>query len=188
MSIDRVATSVRRDEILAAVIAQISATGSGDVAMVDVVRRSGAALKTIYRAFGSKERMLAEALLVWHRSVVEQATTATPAPDVRGRVAQYLEFTLEAFAGNRGMARLLVRNFSTEDSGVAAALTRMQHNLDEMLVRFLNADAPTLTLTYALTTYGVTTLAFGSTEAHTVIDDARVAALAALGTPTHVSP
>lgn len=182
MSFSRVAPGGRRDDIIAAVIEQISASGSPDVAMAEVVRRSGAALKTIYRSFGSKERLLAEALLVWQHGVVERATSAPAAPEVRGRVAQYLERMLTEFARDRGMARLLVRNFSTSDADIAELLTAMQIDTDGMLVEFLDADAPTLTLAHALTTLGLTTLAFGLTDPAGVIRDMRAAALA-LGAP-----
>ncbi|MGM7677667.1 TetR/AcrR family transcriptional regulator [Microbacterium sp. A94] len=178
----KVSRGDRRSTILRSVIDEIVASEAPDVAMARVVASSGAALKTIYRYFGSKDVLLAEALREWYRGVIIEATS--PQNTGSGTIATitlYLEGTLRAFAQDLGMTRLLVHNFTSTDPAVTATLAGMQEDANQALIGHLGSDSePELVLAHSLTTYGASRLAMGAGSFDQVLNDA-MSALALIG-------
>jgi AcrR family transcriptional regulator len=76
--------AARRAQVLAAVLELLREGGYDGVRVRDVWSRTGVGTDTIYRYFGSRERMIAEALAAWldeafARAAASRRRTATPA-------------------------------------------------------------------------------------------------------------
>lgn len=70
----------RRDRIVTAAAELMIDVDYGDIAVKDVAERAGVALGTLYRYFGSKDHLMACALLAWSSHFPDRAAPATDAP------------------------------------------------------------------------------------------------------------
>src|SRR5258707_3014533 len=103
---------VRRAKLIEAVIDLVREVGPGAVQMRDVAERSGTALGTVYRYFGSKEHLLATALCDWQerltrRVLIPRAGGEAEEGDLTERVLSYVRKEIRGVGRKPQIAELM---------------------------------------------------------------------------------
>jgi AcrR family transcriptional regulator len=138
---------VRRAKLLEAVIELVREVGPGAVQVRDVAERSGTALGTVYRYFGSKEHLLATALCDWQerltrRVLMPRAGEEAFEGDLTERVLSYVRKEIRGFARNPKIAELMVQVNVSSDPYARDALARMSSMDDQVMAKLLAGVAP----------------------------------------------
>ena len=138
---------VRRAKLLEAVIDLVREVGPSAVQVRDVADRSGTALGTVYRYFGSKEHLLATALCDWQerltrRVLMPRAGEEAPDDDLTERVLSYVRKEVRGFARNPKIAELMVQVHVSSDPYARDALARMGAMNDRVMENLLAGVAP----------------------------------------------
>jgi TetR/AcrR family transcriptional regulator, cholesterol catabolism regulator len=128
----------RRERVLAAATELAEEGGYDAVAMKDVAERSGVALATVYRYFGSKDHLLAEVLVVWGAVLSERLDASPPTGATpTDRVVNVLRRAARAVELQPRMAEATTAALLSRDPGVvesrAGFTTMMQGWLDHAL-------------------------------------------------------
>jgi AcrR family transcriptional regulator len=109
----------RRDRVLAAATELAREGGYDAVAMKDVAERSGVALATVYRYFGSKDHLLAEVLVGWGAVLSGRLAAAPPrGATAADRVVNVLQRASRAVELEPGMAEATTAALLSRDPGV----------------------------------------------------------------------
>jgi len=138
---------VRRAKLIEAVIELVREVGPSAVQVRDVADRSGTALGTVYRYFGSKEHLLATALCDWQerltrRVLIPRAGEEAEAGDLTERVLSYVRKEIRGFSRNPRIAELMVQVHVSSDPYSRDALTRMSTMNDQVMDKLLAGVAP----------------------------------------------
>ncbi|MCW2930083.1 MAG: regulatory protein TetR [Actinomycetia bacterium] len=138
---------VRRAKLIEAVIDLVREVGPGAVQVRDVADRSGTALGTVYRYFGSKEHLLATALCDWQerltrRVLIPRAGDEAEEGDLTERVLSYVRKEIRGFARNPRIAELMVQVHVSSDPYARDALARMSSMNDQVMEKLLAGVAP----------------------------------------------
>lgn len=112
-----------RERVLAAADARFAAAGSEGVSLEGVARDADTTVQTVLRHFGSKERLLDEALRITVEHIRAQRSQA-PIDDVRGAVRNLLEHYEEY--GDRGI-RMLAEELRSPFNRTLVAEGRVLH-------------------------------------------------------------
>ena len=109
----------RRARVLAAATELAAEGGYDAVVMKDVAERSGVALATMYRYFGSKDHLLAEVLVAWGAALSERLDQAPPeGATPTDRVVNVLRRAARAVELQPGMAEATTAALLSRDPGV----------------------------------------------------------------------
>jgi TetR/AcrR family transcriptional regulator, cholesterol catabolism regulator len=138
---------VRRAKLIEAVIDLVREVGPNAVQVRDVADRSGTALGTVYRYFGSKEHLLATALCDWQerltrRVLMPRAGEEAEDGDLTERVLSYVRKEIRGFARNPKMAELMVQVHVSSDPYARDALARMSSMNGQVMDKLLAGVAP----------------------------------------------
>lgn len=138
---------VRRAKLIEAVIDLVREVGPNAVQVRDVADRSGTALGTVYRYFGSKEHLLATALCDWQerltrRVLMPRAGEEAEDGDLTERVLSYVRKEIRGFARNPKMAELMVQVHGSSDPYARDALARMSSMNGQVMDKLLAGVAP----------------------------------------------
>ena len=138
---------VRRAKLIEAVIDLVREVGPSAVQVRDVAERSGTALGTVYRYFGSKEHLLATALCDWQerltrRVLIPRAGDEAEEGDLTERVLSYVRKEIRGFARNPKIAELMVQVHVSSDPYARDALARMSSMNDQVMEKLLAGVAP----------------------------------------------
>ena len=138
---------VRRAKLIEAVIDLVREVGPSAVQVRDVADRSGTALGTVYRYFGSKEHLLATALCDWQerltrRVLIPRAGEEAEAGDLTERVLSYVRKEIRGFSRNPRIAELMVAVHVSSDPYSRDALARMSTMNDQVMDKLLAGVAP----------------------------------------------
>jgi TetR/AcrR family transcriptional regulator, cholesterol catabolism regulator len=134
---------IRRAKIIEAVIDLIADVGSEAVQMRDVAQRSGVALGTVYRYFGSKDHLLAAALEDWQKRLTRRilAPGGPPSEDPLPGILDYLRRAQRAFHRNPEMIALMLQMVTSTDREARLTIEHMNRTNVEMFSRLLNGIA-----------------------------------------------
>jgi TetR/AcrR family transcriptional regulator, cholesterol catabolism regulator len=135
---------IRRAKIIEEVIDLIADVGAEAVQMRDVAQRSGVALATVYRYFGSKDHLLAAALESWQKRLTRRILAASGPPDrdpLPG-VLDYLRRAQRAFHRNPEMTALMLHMMTSNGPEATATIDQMNRTNVEMFNRLLSGIAP----------------------------------------------
>jgi TetR/AcrR family transcriptional regulator, cholesterol catabolism regulator len=135
---------IRRAKIIEAVLELISEVGAEAVQMRDVAHRSGVALATVYRYFGSKDHLLAAALEDWQKRLTRRimASRAATDGDPLPGVLDYLRRAQRAFYRHPEMTALMRQIATSTDHDARATIEQMNRTNDELFNRLLDGVAP----------------------------------------------
>jgi TetR/AcrR family transcriptional regulator, cholesterol catabolism regulator len=135
---------IRRARIIEAVIELIAEVGGETVQMRDVAQRSGVALATVYRYFGSKDHLLAAALEDWQKRLTRRvlATRTRSDRDPLPGVLDYLQRAQRAFHRNPEMTVLMLQMSRSADPEAKAAIQQMNRTNTELFNSLLEGIAP----------------------------------------------
>jgi AcrR family transcriptional regulator len=169
---------VRRAQLIEAVIDLVREVGPGVVQMRDVAERSGVALGTVYRYFGSKEHLLAVALCDWQERLTRRVLMprageeAEIGEDLTERVLSYVRKEVRGFARNPKIAELMVQVHVSSDPYSRDALARMGAISDQVMDKLLEGVAPERVepIKYALGSVLITSLTYWVTGRGTLAD------------------
>ena len=110
----------RRDRILEAAVEMMTTVDYADIAVKEVASRSGVALATLYRYFGSKDQLMAAALLSWSAGFGAFSTRTTDAPTL-DKVKAVFGRAAKAFQRAPTVYGALMHLQASPDPTVAAA-------------------------------------------------------------------
>lgn len=135
---------VRRAKLVETVIALLNEGNSQTLQMREVAERSGVALGTVYRYFGSKEHLLAVALTEWQEKLTRRVVSADRTQDQESldAVRSYLRRAARAFHRSPGMAGLMVQIYTSNDPYAAEVVDRMGATNAALMERLLASVPP----------------------------------------------
>ncbi|WP_123024229.1 TetR family transcriptional regulator [Mycolicibacterium stellerae] len=138
---------IRRAKVIEAVTDLIAEVGAEALQMRDVAHRSGVALATVYRYFGSKDHLLAAALEDWQKRLTRRILASRDRTDrdhdpLRG-VLDYLQRAQRAFHRNPAMTALMFQTATSVDPEAKATIDQMNRTNTELFNRLLEGVEPT---------------------------------------------
>lgn len=133
----------RRARLIEAVVELIEEVGAEDIQIRDVAERSGVALGTIYKYFGSKDHLLAAALSEWQQRLTRRvlASSGGAAGDHRAQLSAYIREALKAFHRHPEKAALMIQMLTSHDPNVVATVVAMGQTNRALLESLLHGIA-----------------------------------------------
>ncbi len=152
-----------------------------------VCKRAGVARATVYHHFGSKDHLIAEAILQWGSEQQEALRSAPPAPaDPLDRVIETLRRVLDDVEQDPNLFQAAVMAFVSPDLGVG----EMQRHLSALVASYLevaleqgdecNIEPMSMVLSHVFFS-SIVNMTAGRTTSEQVISDLEVTARMIMG-------